>query len=227
LLELAAGGLCVLLFLLAAWGTVRRRAAERAVRRFDGLVEAYLPVLRRKHRQLVRVDDYGVVDRSRWEREVGYFLDRVVLAGLAPGDARRVRERLGAFKLRLEAAVAAGRPDEAAETRFERIRSGQEFELFCARELERGGWRVQLTGAARDQGADLLAERGGERLVVQCKLLGRPVGNHAVQEVVAARAHRAADRALVVSNQRFTASCAELAAANGVELYHWGELARL
>ena len=53
----------------------------------------------------------------------------------------------------------------------------------------------------------------GDRLVVQCKLLGRPVGNYAVQEVVAARSHQHANRALVASNQRFTASCIELAAS--------------
>ena len=109
--------------------------------------------------------------------------------------------------------VAAGGPDVAAEARFERVRTGQEFELFCAEELERGGWRVSLTGASRDQGADLVAERAAERLVVQCKLLGRPVGNYAVQEVVAARSHQHANRALVASNQRFTASCVELAAS--------------
>ncbi len=107
------------------------------------------------------------------------------------------------------------------------MRTGQEFELFCAEELERGGWQVRLTPASRDQGADLVAERRGERLVVQCKLLGRPIGNHAVQEVVAARTHQHANRALVASNQRFTASCIELAATNGVELCHWSELARL
>jgi restriction endonuclease len=216
-----------LLAALALWGILRHRAAERAQRRFDALVGAYLPVLRRKQRQLVRVDDYGLVDRSRWEREVGYFFERVVFASLAQPEARRVREGLARFKERLEEAVAAGGPDAAVEARFARVRTGQEFELFCAGELEHGGWRVTLTGASRDQGADLVAERKGDRLVVQCKLLGRPVGNYAVQEVVAARSHQHANRALVASNQRFTASCIELAAANGVELCHWGELARL
>lgn len=226
--SLEAGvALAGLLAALALWGILRRRAAERAERRFDRVVAAYLPVLRRKQRQLVRVDDYGLVDRSRWEREVGYFLDRVVLVGLAPPDARQVREALDRFKLRLEAAVAAGAPDAAAESRFAAVRTGQEFELFCAAELERGGWRVSLTGQSRDQGADLVAERRDQRLVVQCKLLGRPIGNYAVQEVVAARSHQHANRALVASNQRFTASCIELAAANDVELCHWSELAKL
>jgi restriction system protein len=226
LLEAAVAAFAVFLA-LALWGTLRHRAAERAQRQFDELVVTYMPVLRRKQRQLVRVDDYGLVDRSRWEREVGYFFDRVVLQSLAEPEARHVREGLARFRERLEEAVAAGGPDAAVEARFARVRTGQEFELFCAAELERGGWRVTLTGQSRDQGADLVAERKGDRLVVQCKLLGRPVGNYAVQEVVAARSHQHANRALVASNQRFTASCIELAAANGVELCHWGELARL
>ena len=75
--------------------------------------------------------------------------------------------------------------------------TAREFELFCAEELKRGGWRVTLTGASRDQGADMVAERAQERLIVQCKLLGRPVGNYAVQEVVAARSHHQGNRALV------------------------------
>ena len=175
----------------------------------------------------MRVDDYGVVDRSRWEREVGYFLDRVVLAALARRDARRVRERLAGSSARLEAAVAAGGPDAAVQARFERVRTGQEFELFCARELERGG----LAGSA-DQGHARPGRRPGRRARRRAaghavQALG-PAGRQlAVQEVAAARSHQQANRAMVVSNQRFTASCAELAAANRVELVHWSELARL
>jgi restriction system protein len=212
---------------LVVWGTLRQRARERVLRRFDALVAAHLPALRRRRRQLVRVDDYGVVDRARWERELGYFLDRVVPASLGVGEVRHIRERPERFRARLEAAVAAEEPEPAAEARFQRVRTGSEFELFCAQELERWGWRVSHTGAARDQGADLLAERDGERMVVQCKLLARAIGNQAVQEVAAARAHRQATRAVVVSNRRFTAGCVELARANGVELAHWRDLAAL
>jgi restriction system protein len=224
---LLEGLIGALLLLLILWGVARQRARERARARFDALVAEHLPALRRKRRQLLRADDYGLVDRSRWEREAGYFLDRVVLGSLAGRDASVIREDRPGFRARLEAALMAQEPEPGAAERFALVRTGQEFELFCARELERSGWRVALTEATGDQGADLIAERGVDRLVVQCKLLGRPVGNGAVQEVAAARSHRQGNRALVVSNQRFTASCAELAAANGVELIHWSELARL
>jgi restriction system protein len=224
---LLEGVVAALVLVLIMWGVVRQRAREHARARFDALVAEHLPALRRKRRQLLRADDYGLVDPSRWEREAGYFLDRVVLGSLTGRAAAMVREDRPGFRGRLEAAVLAQEPEGEAVDRFAAVRTGQEFELFCARELERAGWRVALTETTGDQGADLVAERGRDRLVVQCKLLGRPVGNGAVQEVAAARLHRQGNRALVVSNQRFTASCTELAGANGVELLHWSELARL
>jgi restriction system protein len=223
----AAAVLFAAFVLLVLWGTFRHRSLERTNRRFDAVVEEHLPVLVRKRRQLIRVDDYGVVDRSRWEKEIGYFFAKVVFQALPPSDIERIEERVDGFRGRLEAIVEARQEDLGAETRFDRVRNGIEFELFCADELKRAGWQVTLTGASRDQGADMIAERGKERLVVQCKLLNRPVGNYAVQEVVAARSHHLCNRAMVVSNQRFTASAAELAATNGVELCHWSELARL
>ncbi|MEK0082442.1 restriction endonuclease [Benzoatithermus flavus] len=223
----AAAAVAAVLVVLTLWGILRERSLSRTRHRFDALVGEHLPVLVRKRRQLVRVDDYGVVDRSRWEKEIRYFFDKVIFQSLPPADVERIQERLADFTARLEAAVEARQADAAAEMRFDRVKTGAEFELFCADELKRAGWQVMLTGASRDQGADLIAERGGDRLVVQCKLLSRPVGNYAVQEVVAARSHHLCNRAAVVSNQRFTASAIELAATNNVELWHWSELARL
>jgi hypothetical protein len=64
-----------------------------------------------------------------------------------------------------------------------------EFETFCAEELKRIGWNARVTMQSRDQGVDVVAEKNGVRVVIQCKLYARPVGNKAVQEAAAARAH--------------------------------------
>lgn len=63
-------------------------------------------------------------------------------------------------------------------------------ERHCAILLENGGWTTRLTPATGDQGADVVAEKEGIRMVVQCKLYSQPVGNKAVQEVFAAKTTR-------------------------------------
>lgn len=223
-LAAAAGGLFLLLML---WGWLQQRKEAQVERRFEAVVQEHLPVLLRKRRQLLRADDYGIIDRTRWEREIAYFLDKVAPQRLETADVEQLARHRPRFEERLEQIVAESAVELDAQAAFEQIRTGAEFEVFCADELRKAGWQVTVTAASRDQGADVIAVRGRERLVVQCKLLSRPVGNGAVQEVVAARSHADCNRAMVVSNQRFTASAEELAASNGVELRHWSELAKL
>ena len=102
--------------------------------------------------------------------------------------------------------------------------SPREFEHRCADYLALKGWRSRNIGGPGDQGVDVLAEKDDIRLVLQCKKYGKPVGNRAVQEVFAAKAHARASAAAVVSNQGFTRGARELAAATGVMLLHFTEL---
>jgi len=62
-----------------------------------------------------------------------------------------------------------------------------EFEEQCKTLLLNAGWDARTTSGSGDQGADVIAEVNNRRLVVQCKYYSQPVGNSAVQEVVAAR----------------------------------------
>lgn len=218
------GGLFLLLLL---WGHLRQLVQRRIIRRFEAIVDEHLVVLVRKRRLLIRVDDYGVVDRSRWEKEIDYFFSKVVAQHMASADLAHIESDLPAFRRLLEQRVEGRQVEIGTQARFDGVRNGREFELFCAEELRKGDWHVTVQRGSRDQGADLLARRGADQLVVQCKLLNRPVGNYAVQEVVAARAHHSCNQAMVVSNQGFTASAVELAATNDVQLCHWSELARL
>lgn len=99
-----------------------------------------------------------------------------------------------------------------------------DYELHCALLLRSVGWDAQTTVASGDQGADIIAHRGGVVLVVQCKLYSQPVGNSAVQEISAARLHQRADYAAVVSNASFTPAARQLAMTNGLYLLHHEEL---
>jgi restriction system protein len=100
------------------------------------------------------------------------------------------------------------------------------FEAWCAMHLARTGWRSRAVGASGDQGADVIAERGRLRAVIQCKLYQSPVGNKAVQEAHAARAHHGADIAAVVASSSFTPSAKHLASTTGVLLLLHSEMDR-
>ena len=79
----------------------------------------------------------------------------------------------------------------------------------------------------RPRGVDVVAERDGVRVVVQCKLYARPVGNKSVQEAAAARAHERADHGVVVTNNGYTAAAEQLASTNGIVLLHYSDLRNL
>lgn len=96
---------------------------------------------------------------------------------------------------------------------------GIEFEVFLM-DLFRtlGATGVCGTSTTGDQGADVLFDYMGLKVVVQAKRYSGNVGNKAVQEVVAAKAYYNADEAWVVTNSKFTAAAKELAQSNGVTL---------
>jgi hypothetical protein len=95
-----------------------------------------------------------------------------------------------------------------------------EFEKHCKALLLNVGWNARTTIGSGDQGADVIADINNRRLVVQCKYYSQPVGNAAVQEVVAARLFYSAHIAAVVSNAPFTKSAQELAKRSSVTLLH-------
>lgn len=215
---LAAAGALVLLVGLAA--ARRRRAARRAVRL---AVEEHAPALARRRAQLVRVDDYGVEIDKAWRKEMDHFFSRVVLPRLGPGRERWALER----RAEIVGLIDATARDRPVPPSLSAAASGAEFELECQRILGGQGWSARRTPAGGDQGADIIAERGGLSVAIQCKRLARPVGNKAVQEVVAARTYYEVDAAVVVAAGDYTEAARRLAARNDVLLLHVGDLGNL
>lgn len=70
----------------------------------------------------------------------------------------------------------------------------------------------------------MLLSGRGVRVAVQVKFWTSAVGNHAVQEVVAAKALYKTDAAWVVTNSTFTLQAIVLAKATGVRLIEGNEL---
>jgi restriction system protein len=96
--------------------------------------------------------------------------------------------------------------------------SGVEFEGYVAARLRRAGWQVRLTPAVGDYGVDLIAEKDGQSVAIQCKRHGKSVGVAAVQQVVSGALHHGCTRSLVVSNQEFTTAAGQLAYTHRCQL---------
>lgn len=96
--------------------------------------------------------------------------------------------------------------------------SGEDYEEYCARILEVEGWVLETTPTTGDQGVDLIASIEDFRVCIQCKRYSKPVGNKAVQEVVAGMVHWNGTHAVVASNAGFTPSARKLANSTGVTL---------
>ena len=98
------------------------------------------------------------------------------------------------------------------------------FEKSVEENFELFGWEAQGTPKSGDQGADVIAELNGYKVIVQCKLYSKPVGNKAVQEVISANQFFHGNLALVVSNASFTKSAKQLADSTDVILLHYSLL---
>jgi restriction system protein len=96
--------------------------------------------------------------------------------------------------------------------------SGVEFEGYVAARLRRAGWQVRFTPAVGDYGVDLIAEKDGQSVAIQCKRHGKSVGVAAVQQVVSGALHHGCTRSLVVSNQEFTTAARQLAYTHRCQL---------
>ncbi|RYC33225.1 restriction endonuclease [Lichenibacterium minor] len=227
----AGGALVVAAVAGRNWVSLRRRSRLLAVAR--DVTARYARLLTVKRQQLVIHDGYGNYQLQPWIDHIDYFIENVVLReardrGLdtrgmgrgTPTRSRLIRTLLATLR---EGDDAVG----SAPIRDADIISGEHYETLCRNLLQAQGWQVETTPVTGDQGADLIADAEGCRVVIQCKFYSKPVGNKAVQEAHAAVGFHAGDRAAVVSNASFTRSAKQLAAANGVLLLHHDQLADL
>ena len=104
--------------------------------------------------------------------------------------------------------------------------SGDAFEQYLCVQFRRLGYRVRITDASHDYGADLILKKRGKCIVVQAKRYDRNIGIIAVQEAAGAVAFYQADQAMVVTNRYFTKSAWNLARQNDVILWGRDEIRR-
>jgi restriction system protein len=230
------GGFLVLLVLTA--GTVavaylvarllQRAGARRTLlRKTREAVEQHLTSLVRRRAQLVKPDPYGKPQVEKWAKEISYFISQHIQPLLTPSERNALARNQDKVLSTLGSLVESAMRSQPAFQTFANDMTPAEFETFCAEQLRRAGWDARVTMQSRDQGVDVIAEKNGRRVVLQCKLYARAVGNKSVQEVAAARAHEKADFGIVVSNNRYTTAAEQLATTNGILLLHYRDLNKL
>lgn len=224
IIVLGIGAFVAFCVMRVIWRMADRREVLSKTR---SAVERQLTSLVRRRMQLVRADAYGKLQTDGWAKEVNYFIKNHIQPGLTPKQrsalARSYSDVVRVIGARVEEATKADPMLQA----FDDAMTPAEFETFCAEQLRLGGWDARVTLRSRDQGVDVIAEKDGTRVVVQCKLYARPVGNKSVQEVAAARAHEQAHYGAVVTNSRYTTSAEELAGTNRILLLHYRDLRNL
>jgi restriction system protein len=199
----------------------------RAEKKISDIVSAHLDELSNRRDTLVRVGRYGVVDCSDWNREVQHFADNVVRPQLNDDEAQSLAGSgfTSVFQKLVEMRVAEHSATRLISAAVPGKVSPLEFEGICAAVLRQTGWSASTTKGSGDQGADVVAEYKGKKLVVQCKFYTGNVGNKAVQEVLAAKQFYSADIAAVVCKSDYTRSAKQLANVAGVEILTYSELA--
>lgn len=200
-------------------------------------IQPHLATLRRKKAQNTYKDDYGIVHEGGWLDECEYFVTRVllpldrVLPRFISGKSNQYEllndtSNSGTVQLWTEFINDLVEYDSANAVLTEiTSMSGHDYEKFVANLIEICGWKALVTKGSGDQGADIITEQDGIRVVMQCKLYSSAVGNKAVQEVHAARAFYDCDYACVVSNADYTPSARKIAERTGVSLLHHDEIA--
>lgn len=222
-LGVLAGGAITLSYLAVLY--LRRVGARRTLfqKVEDSITQQLSPLIRRRA-QLVQHDAYGKPQVDKWKKEIEYFITHHIKSSLSQNECLVLSRERATVASRVDMRINAAMRDDPAFQVFSNEMTPAQFEVFCAEELRRVGWNAHVTTQSRDQGVDVVAEKDGVRVVLQCKLYSRPVGNKAVQEAAAARAHERAKYGIVVSNNSYTHDAEQLASTNGVLLLHYRDL---
>jgi len=201
----------------------RRAVFEKA----GDIIEQKADQLAMRRAKLVRQDPYGKLQLGKWHAEIDYFIKEHIRPRLTVKQRSILEHERGEIARQIMLRAESQTEQSAVFKAFSEKMTPTEFELFCAEQLRASGWDARLTRTTGDQGVDVIAEKTGLRVVLQCKLYSGSVGNSAVQEVVAGKAYERADRCAVVTNSRYTPAAEQLAATNGVLLLHFSELPHL
>ena len=174
-------------------------------------------------------DIYGVIDSSKWDGSGNfdwnkipqrmYFIKNVIHPELEKEGYSDYLNETGIYNYIIkEIENIIKKVDNSSPVFDLGNMTGIEYEKYCRRILEEAGWDVEETSTTGDQGVDLIACIENIRVCIQCKCFAKPVGNKAVQEIVAGKTHWNGTHSVVVAKSGFTKSAQQLAESTNVIL---------
>jgi hypothetical protein len=191
---------------------------------FSELVQKHFLLLSRKRSQGTFIDEYDVLRESDWRKEANYFVARVAFISI---DTYGVYDKPPAHWHQMINDMVPYVSAEVVALTMSDVITGIDYESFVAGLLETAGWQATLTPATGDHGADIIANKGGFQVAIQCKLYSSPVGNSSVQEAYTAKDFYQCQAAVVVSNASYTKAARTVATRNKVHLVHHDEIVSL
>lgn len=190
----------------------RERKAKQNRKRLIDSVDRHRAALSRNLKRAVKKNDYGAVIADNRHETLKEFFASIDLDAEILNFEEAARIVLEQLDLR------AAEDRESGFDATSLPADGHAFEEWVAQALAGFGWKAGVTSGSGDQGIDVIAEKHGRRLGIQCKLSSSTIGNKAVQEAHAGRAFYEADAVAVLSNASYTSGAKDLASATGVEL---------
>ncbi|NBJ13020.1 restriction endonuclease [Microvirga arsenatis] len=175
----------------------------------------HIRTLATKRAHMLSPDEYGNVSEETWDKHLNTFIKKTLLPEFQRRKvdhllAKNPKRYAGRLRTRINRIIDRHQPAQPL-AEVDETMTGREFELYCRDILQEAGWHAALTPGSGDQGADIIAEKDGRRVVIQCKFYNGAVGNKAVQEAYAAAAFHDAPYAVVVTNSVYTKSAHQLA----------------
>ncbi len=166
----------------------------------------------RNYRAAYRTDDYGNVVFDKRDEEITKLIESIGVRSYSLSAFLRSKiRRKVAIWFRSQMNKKFDRSDTVPE-------NGRDFEHWVAARLNKAGWTATVTKASGDDGVDIISEKSGVRLAVQCKRYSGSVGNKSVQEVYTGMKHMQLDHAVVIGTGKYTKAAQDLARTTGVIL---------
>ena len=189
---------------------LRHRFLER--QRLIDLVDRHRGTLTRNIERAVKKNDYGALIADERHEALEEFFASIEL------DMNTINFQDAAELVFEQLDIRDVEDREAGFDATNLPFDGHAFEKWVAEALIGFGWTAKVTSGSGDQGIDVIAEKNGQKLGIQCKLYSSAIGNKAVQESHAGKAYYSADAVAVLSNAAYTSSAKDLAKVTGVQL---------